>query len=82
MDPAELKKQFGDKMVFWGGGCDTQNVLEKGSEEEIISNVRGLVTTFKKNYGYIFNQVHNIMGNVPPENIITMLDTAYSESFY
>lgn len=82
MDPADLKKQFGDKMVFWGGGCDTQNVLEKGSKEEIISNVRELVTTFKKNYGYIFNQVHNIMGNVPPENIITMLDTAYSESFY
>jgi hypothetical protein len=44
--------------------------------------VRELVTTFKKNSGFVFNQVHNIMGNVPPENIVAMLDTAYEESFY
>ena len=37
---------------------------------------------FKKNSGYVFNQVHNIMGNVPPENIVAMFDTAYEESFY
>ncbi|NJD03187.1 MAG: hypothetical protein FIA99_11495 [Ruminiclostridium sp.] len=82
MEPAELKKKFGNKMVFWGGGCDTQNVLEKGSEKDIISNVRELVNIFKVNSGFIFNQVHNIMGNVPPHNIITMLDTAYEMSFY
>ncbi len=82
MDPAELKSLFGDKIVFWGGGCDTQNVLEKGSKEEIEANVRSLVKIFKKDYGFIFNQVHNIMGNVPPENVIAMLDMAYRESFY
>ena len=82
MDPAELKSRFGDEMVFWGGGCDTQNVLEKGSIEEIRSNVRELAGIFKKNSGFIFNQVHNIMGNVPPENIIAMLDAAYEASFY
>ncbi len=82
MEPKELKTKFGDRIVFWGGGCDTQNVLEKGSEEAIKANVRELVTVFKENGGFIFNQVHNIMGNVPPQNIITMLDAAYSESFY
>jgi uroporphyrinogen decarboxylase len=82
MEPADLKQRYGSQIVFWGGGCDTQNVLEKGSEQEIRSNVRALVRMFKDNYGYIFSQVHNIMGNIPPQNIMTMLDTAYEESFY
>ena len=44
--------------------------------------MRQLVRIFKKRSGFVFNQVHNIMGNVPPENIVAMLDTAYEESFY
>lgn len=82
MDPTKLKDNFGGKIVFWGGGCDTQNVLGKGSPKDVAENVRALTCIFKQNSGYIFNQVHNIMGNVPPENIIAMLDTAYDESFY
>ena len=82
MDPHELKDEFGDKICFWGGGCDTQNVLGRGTPEDVSRNVRMLMHTFKKNSGFVFNQVHNIMGNVPPENIVAMLDTAYEESFY
>jgi uroporphyrinogen decarboxylase len=44
--------------------------------------VRELVRTFKPGGGFVFSQVHNIQGNVPPENIVAMLDTAYQESFY
>jgi len=82
MDPQELKDEFGDRICFWGGGCDTQNVLGSGTPEDVAENVRHLVRIFKPGGGFIFNQVHNILGNVPPGNIVAMLDTAYGESFY
>jgi len=82
MDPGQLKAEFGDRIIFWGGGCDTQNVLGVGSPEEVRANVRSLIRCFKPGGGFVFNQVHNIMGNVPPKNVVAMLDTAYVESFY
>lgn len=82
MDPRELKEEFGDRITFWGGGCDTQNVLGVKTPEEVAQNVRELVSIFKPGGGFVFNQVHNIMGNVPPENVVAMLDTAYANSFY
>jgi uroporphyrinogen decarboxylase len=82
MDPVQLKAEFGEDIVFWGGGCDTQNVLTAGTPEVVARNVRDLVRIFKPGGGFVFNQVHNIMGDVPPENIVAMLDTAYSEAFY
>lgn len=82
MDPLELKKEYGDKIAFWGGGCDTQRILNFGSPEAVAENVKMLVSAFKPNSGFVFNQVHNIMGDVKPENIVTMLDTAYEASFY
>ena len=82
MDPLALKREFGDKATFWGGGCNTQTVLSAGTPEDVARNVRELVRIFKPGGGFVFNQVHNIMGDVKPENIIAMLDTAYEESFY
>ncbi len=81
MNPAELKVEYGDKITFWGGGCDTQNVLNNGTPEEVAENVRKLIGIFKPGGGFVFNQVHNIMGDIRPENIIAMLDTAYEESW-
>jgi len=82
MDPGRLKAKYGDDIIFWGGGCDTQNVLGTAAPNEVSEHVRALVRTFKAGGGYVFNQVHNILGNVPPENIVAMLDTAFEESFY
>lgn len=82
MDPAQLKDEFGDRIIFWGGGCDTQNILASGTPEQVAENVRRLVGIFKPGGGFVFNQVHNIMGDVPPANVVAMLDTAYAESFY
>ena len=82
MDPAELKKEFGEKVTFWGGCCNTQHVLNSDNPEDVAQNVRELVNIFKPGGGLVFNQVHNVMGDIPPENIIAMLDTAYEESFY
>ncbi len=77
MQPERLKAEFGGKIVFWGGGCDTQRVLPTATPEEIRAHVRERLAIFKPAGGYVFNQVHNIQPNVPAENIIAMLDAAY-----
>jgi uroporphyrinogen decarboxylase len=77
MEPERLKAEFGGKIVFWGGGCDTQRVLGERSPEVVREQVRERLAIFKPGGGYVFNQVHNIQTNVPPENIIAMLDAAY-----
>jgi uroporphyrinogen decarboxylase len=82
MDPTVLKQKFGRELVFWGGGCDAQHVLSRATPAEVAENVRQNVTAFMAGGGYIFNNVHNIQGEVPPENIVAMFDTAYTCGFY
>lgn len=82
MEPSLLKKKYGKKLCFWGGGCNTQQVLGIKTPEEVRANVRMLMAVFKPGSGFVFNQVHNIMGDVPPENIVAMLDEAYRNSWY
>lgn len=82
MDPKFLKETFGDKICFWGGGCDTQNILNRGTAEDVRRNVKELTDIFKKDTGFVFCQVHNIMGDVKPENIVAMMDAAYENSWY
>jgi hypothetical protein len=77
MQPERLKAEFGGKIVFWGGGCDTQHVLPTATPKEIRQHVRERLAIFKPGGGYVFNQVHNIQTNVPAENIIAMLEAAY-----
>ena len=77
MDPARLKREFGDKLIFWGGGCDTQSVLPRGTPEEVREHVRRNLQVFGLGGGYVFNQVHNIQDNVPAENVLAMFDEAY-----
>jgi uroporphyrinogen decarboxylase len=80
MEPFALKEKYGKDICFWGGGCDTQNVLGRGTPEDVRKNVRKLMSALAPHSGLVFNQVHNIMGNVPPENVVAMFDTAYEES--
>lgn len=82
MDPKVLKKEFGDRITFWGGGCDTQEVLGSKTPSEVRENVKTLTSIFKPSGGFVFNQIHNIMGNAPPENIVEMLEAAYENSSY
>lgn len=74
MEPAKLKEKYGDTMVFWGGGCDTRYVLSFGTTEEVRENVKENVAAFKPSGGFIFQQVHNMLANVPPQNIVAMYD--------
>ena len=69
MDPAYLKKKYGDNLVFWGGGVDTQKVLPFGTPEDVEKQVLKNCCIFSDGGGFIFNTVHNIQANVPVENI-------------
>ncbi|MCE9613304.1 MAG: uroporphyrinogen decarboxylase family protein [Lentisphaerae bacterium] len=82
MDPVRLKQEFGRRIVFWGGGCDTQTVLGSASPAEVREHVRERLAIFKPGGGYVFNQVHNIQANVPAENILAMFDAAHEFGGY
>ncbi|MHB1034575.1 MAG: uroporphyrinogen decarboxylase family protein [Pirellulales bacterium] len=74
MNPRELKAEFGRDMTFWGGGCDTRHILPHGTPEEVARHVREEVAILGPGGGFVFQQVHNILANVPPENIVAMFD--------
>jgi uroporphyrinogen decarboxylase len=78
MDPAELKREFGRDLVFWGGGCETQSVLRHGTPAEVAAQVRERLRVFGEGGGYVFNQVHNVLSDVPPENVVAMFGAAAS----
>ncbi len=75
MEPIQLKKDFGRDIVFWGGGIDTQKILPSGTKEEVSDNVKRNLEALAPGGGYVFATVHNIQGEVPPQNIITMWET-------
>ncbi|HQL93908.1 MAG TPA: uroporphyrinogen decarboxylase family protein [Candidatus Hydrogenedentes bacterium] len=74
MAAAGLKRDFGRDLTFWGGGCDTRDILPNGTPEAVAAHVRAQVATMNPGGGFVFQQVHNILANVPPENITAMLD--------
>ena len=74
MNTAELKVGFGPQLTFWGGGCDTQNVLPYSSPAQIAKHVRDQVKILNSGGGFVFQQVHNIMADVSSENIVSMFD--------
>jgi len=76
MEPERLKREFGKDLTFWGGGCETQSVLPNGTEREIDEHVRRRFEILAPGGGFVFTQVHNIMPNVPPRNILAMIEAA------
>jgi uroporphyrinogen-III decarboxylase len=82
MDPAWLKKEFGKRIVFWGGGVDTQKTLPFGSTEEVVREVTERVRIFAPGGGFVFNAVHNIQQGTPPENIVAAYETARTVGTY
>jgi len=72
MEPAGLKRDFGRDLVFWGGGVDTQGILPSGTPQEVKDDVRRNIEALAPGGGYVFNTIHNIQADVPPENLIAM----------
>jgi uroporphyrinogen decarboxylase len=74
MEPGGLKRDFGQRLTFWGGGCDTREMLSKGTPAQVRDHVRRLMDIWRPGGGYVFQQVHNILADVPPANVVAMLD--------
>jgi uroporphyrinogen decarboxylase len=74
MDTAGLKRDFGKQLTFWGGGCDTRDLLVGGTPAQVRDHVRRQMDLWRPGGGYVFQQVHNIMADVPPANIVAMFD--------
>lgn len=72
MDPATLKKEFGKDITFWGGGCNTRSILNRATPEEVYDYARRMIDIFGPGGGFVFNQEHNIMPDVPAKNILAM----------
>ncbi len=77
MDPQFLKDKYGDKLVFWGGGVDTQKILPYGTPDEVRAEVKSKLDIFSKGGGYIFTMVHNMQPNTPKENMIAMIEAIW-----
>lgn len=74
MEPERLKKEFGRDITFWGGGVDTRHVLNNGTPAQVKQDVRRNLEIFAPGGGYVFNTIHNILPDVPPENIVAMFE--------
>jgi uroporphyrinogen decarboxylase len=82
MDPAALKRDFGQDIVFWGGAVDTQGVLPNGTPQEVKDDVRRNIEALAPGGGYVFNTVHNIQADVPPQNIIALWEALQEYGVY
>lgn len=77
MDPASLRREFGGRLGFWGGSCDSQGCLWQGSPEDVAREVHSHLDAFQPlQGGFVFASIHNIQANVPPANIIALYDSA------
>jgi uroporphyrinogen-III decarboxylase len=72
MGPAELKRDFGQQITFWGGGIDTQRTLPFGTPEEVRAQVKERIEIFAPGGGFVFNTVHNVQARVPVENLLAL----------
>lgn len=77
MEPEQLKANFGDQIVFWGGGVDTQRVLPFGTAAEVREQVLHRCEVFAPGGGFVFDAIHNVQAATPVENIVAMIDAVH-----
>jgi uroporphyrinogen decarboxylase len=76
MDPRRLKAEFGHRLVFWGGTCDSQGTLGSGSPADVAAETAANLAALAPGSGYVCAPVHNVQANVPPANVLALFDTA------
>ncbi|HBX68941.1 MAG TPA: methyltransferase, partial [Chloroflexi bacterium] len=72
MQAARLKQEFGKDVTFWGAGADTRSILNRATPQEVRAHVRRNIEILSPGGGFVFNPIHNLMPDVPPENIMAM----------
>ena len=75
MDPQTLKSRHGERIVFWGGGVDTQSTLPFGTPDAVRREVEERCRIFGRGGGFVFNTVHNVQAGTPIENVVAMVET-------
>ncbi len=80
-DTARLKQQFGDVISFWGG-VDTQEIMPHGTPQQVKDEVRRRIDDLGPGGGYVLNTVHNIQNDVPPENVMAMIEALNEYGWY
>ena len=75
MDPKTLKKKYGSRITFWGGGVDTQKTLPFGTPENVKEEVKQRIEIFAEGGGFVFNTIHNVVPNTPLDNLLAMFET-------
>lgn len=74
MDPEHLKRTYGERITFWGGGVDTQHVLPFGTPAEVREQVLRRCEIFAQGGGFVFNAIHNVQARTPVANIVAMIE--------
>ena len=74
MDPKGLKERFGERIVFWGGGVDTQKTLPFGTPEQVKREVKERLEVFGRGGGFIFSAIHNVQAGIPVENLLALFE--------
>jgi uroporphyrinogen decarboxylase len=74
MEPERLKREFGKDVCFWGAGCDTRTVINRGTPAQVKEHVKRRLEIFAPGGGFVFNTVHNILPEVPPQNVVAMFE--------
>ena len=82
MEPERLKREFGADITFWGGGCDTQKILPLGTPAEVREDVKRRMEIFMKGGGFVWAPIHNIMADIPPQNIEAAMEAAWEFGKY
>jgi len=80
MDPVRLKREYGSRLVFWGGGVDTQKTLPFGTPADVREEVLRRCDVFAPGGGFVFNSIHNVQAGVPVRNIVAMIDAVHEFS--
>lgn len=75
MDPAQIKREFGDKVTIWGGACSTQTTMTNGTIEDIVNEAKEMIKIYAPGGGFVFSQIHNILADISPEKIMAFFET-------
>jgi len=82
LEPNGLKRDYGQDLIFWGGGVDTQEILPHGTPQKVKDDVRRNIEALAPAGGFVFNAIHNIQADVPPENLIAMWEALQEYGVY
>lgn len=74
MEPEKLKDRYGDRIVFWGGGANTQKTLPFGTPQQVREEVLMRCEIFAAGGGFVFNAIHNVQAGIPVQNIVAMVN--------